>query len=236
MSENLLQLDPNEYGDFERFYETAKRIGRWYDALGNFAWAEKPQLEKGEDLVRQVEIHNLLHEEKVCQEFCDAYQGKGDFAGKEEVAEHIGNLLDCYPSTKIPNPRVYVQTLVEEVYSMLCERAVIEMACRDLKRTCKTPPSIAVVREAIQKREKEWEGVYIWGLAEVLQEARDVISKLKESVNQTQAATPAGQRVKHEKFGVGTVVERDGARITVDFGYSGRKELLAAYVIPLEDE
>jgi hypothetical protein len=48
-------------------------------------------------------------------------------------------------------------------------------------------------------------------------------------------AFSSGRQVRHNKFGIGRVLEQDGSKLTVDFGYSGRKMVLDSFVTPAED-
>jgi DNA helicase-2/ATP-dependent DNA helicase PcrA len=41
---------------------------------------------------------------------------------------------------------------------------------------------------------------------------------------------PIGQRIFHEKFGYGRVVNIEGAKLTVDFDKAGQKKVLDSFV------
>lgn len=46
------------------------------------------------------------------------------------------------------------------------------------------------------------------------------------------AGFTVGNRVRHQKFGLGTVTEVDGNKLTIDFDHAGRKRVVDSFVLP----
>jgi DNA helicase-2/ATP-dependent DNA helicase PcrA len=45
------------------------------------------------------------------------------------------------------------------------------------------------------------------------------------------AGYEVGARVRHQKFGAGTVTEVDGNKLTIEFDYAGRKRVVDSFVV-----
>jgi hypothetical protein len=88
------------------------------------------------------------------------YKGWWDDSGKvrkSEVATMMGMLLDSFPSPKIRNPETFVRLLIDDVLSWEPDFEALENACRVLRLTKKSMPSICEVREQYEKSEREWQ-------------------------------------------------------------------------------
>ena len=63
--------------------------------------------------------------------------------------------------------------------------------------------------------------------------AVQIEGELVASSARTSSAFKVGDQVRHDKFGMGTVAEIDGNKLTVDFGAGGRKKVVESFVSPL---
>lgn len=215
-------LDPKEYGDLERFMSMARQVNSALKAITKQAWADSPDSNGLAQAIAFAESNGLLDQAKACQTFLKAYEGWFDEAEdlpKRIIFEHITNLLDSYPSHRINNPRVYVQTLVEEIYRKETHRIVVELTCRELKRTCKTPPALATVLEVLDKRREQFNELD-WDLEATIEWAREDVEELRRKEAEL-AACPylrVGHRVKSPDGRLGTVVSvQDHAGVNVRF-------------------
>jgi hypothetical protein len=174
----------------------------------------------------------------------------------EYVSLQVGMLLGSFATTKISDPDVFVPTLIEEIRAAGPSWCVLESACRTIRRTMKTAPSIAAVLETIREEEDVWaeRAQKAWGtgyavgrlkevratIAEDLRKAADGHSHVAATNPLEDIKTPStmvpGEHVRHSKFGFGFVEQVDGNKLTVEFYTVGRKMVLDSFVERAEEE
>ncbi|WFS06252.1 hypothetical protein [Methylobacterium sp. 391_Methyba4] len=72
----------------------------------------------------------------------------------------VAQLMDCFQTDKLSNPRVFFETLVFDLGDMGFANATIAAACSELRRTSKFRPSIAEVVERCREKRAYAEGVH----------------------------------------------------------------------------
>jgi hypothetical protein len=291
-----IKLDRNTYGDLDRYLRMVGQVARWTHKLWEATESEKLTADEMETLIYTAE--NFVGQAAACKAYWEAYHPNEEFchATKSEIAKAIAGVIDSYPATRINNPRAYVSTLVEEIYLEQPSPITVESACRELRRTLKTPPSIAAMLEMLKKHHGEQEDHWhLWEFDEALADARTRLAKLREQAEREANVPPTqcgfrlrqqvyhpehgtgtiveidedddpivkferlnhtiafcgggkglshepikprshlspGERVQHQKFGIGTIAETDGHKLTVDFTI-GRKAVLDSFVERVE--
>lgn len=148
-----VELDPRHYGDLYRFVSEAERLNDRTERLRRIAGTNAPTtVEELTKLISEAEA--LLADAKALEVFYFAYHGDGDFVGTTDIAKHLRDFLDSYPSARITNPRAYILRLVEEIYQLFPDRVTLELALRALLRANKSPPTVAAVVQAVDAQEK----------------------------------------------------------------------------------
>ena len=61
---------------------------------------------------------------------------------EQALRKHVALLLGCFPNARPTDPEVYVQTFLFDVFDMRFSDAVVALACRDLRRSLRFPPTI----------------------------------------------------------------------------------------------
>jgi hypothetical protein len=92
-------------------------------------------------------------------------------ATRGQIAQHLGVLVACYQHAR-PS-ETFVQMAVQDVGAMRPSLIALERACRTIRRTCKFPPTIAEILEALQEAEKT--------LALRLQTIREIPARLERA-------------------------------------------------------
>lgn len=161
---------------------------------------------------------------------------------RNEVKRQVLLLVDSFPTANIPNLKAFLKSMIDVVHAESPHPIILEASFRKMRRTFKKVPTIADVLETIAATETEWRDY--WDRAAYheseerlfLKMQADLRGGLEIAKSKVSAVTSKdGQRVRHEKFGVGTVEEQDGNKLTVDFGgYTGRKMVLDSFVTPVE--
>lgn len=72
----------------------------------------------------------------------------------------VAQLLDCFQTDKLNNPRVFFEALVFDLGDMGFANATIAAACSELRRTSKFRPSIAEVVERCREKRAYAKGVH----------------------------------------------------------------------------
>jgi hypothetical protein len=96
-----------------------------------------------------------------CSKAADAVRAA--FAGPphpDAISMLVAQLLDCFQTDKLNNPRVFFETLVFDLGDMGFANATIAAACGELRRTSKFRPSIAEVVERCRAKRDYAKGVH----------------------------------------------------------------------------
>jgi hypothetical protein len=123
-------------------------------------------------------------------EDCDGSPARG------EVAKMIAVLMGSFPTSKIPEPTIFVPVLLEDVMALNPDFLEMEATCRALRTSKKFMPSISEVIEELEKQKKLWDRRY--DVAENLEyfynELRTAIACAKQV-----EAVPAIPVIEHSK-------------------------------------
>lgn len=140
---------------------------------------------------------------------------------KSEIAKMIAMLLGSFSTSNIPNPAVFAQVLIDDVMARNPYFFVaLECTCREIRTRQKFMPAICEVISELDKQKDAWDE-----RDDALHEIEDRYAELVKLVASTEqkleaeakavqrkaakAAPPVvGDRVRHLKFGAGTVTER----------------------------
>jgi hypothetical protein len=128
---------------------------------------------------------------------------------KSEVAAMVGMMVDSFPSSKIRNPETFVRLLIDDVVSWNPDFGALESACRTLRQTKKSMPSICEVKEQYEKAREKW--FHRWLAIEDVEFHYDEMAALVAHIEQLASAPlvplKLGDRVNHPDDGHGSVVE-----------------------------
>ncbi len=72
------------------------------------------------------------------------------------VSRLLANFMGSFPTSNIPNPKVFTRQLLEDVIDLDPRFPEVESACRKLRKSQKFMPSIAEVVDAIGVEQGEW--------------------------------------------------------------------------------
>jgi hypothetical protein len=151
-----------------------------------------------------------------------------------EVAKMIGGLMGSFPTSKIPDPEIFVNFLIEDVMELTPSFVELECTCRALRtnKDNKFMPTISEVLEELEKQKELWdrrsevadrlEASYDELRAEIAsfnaedhteeerkaREARETAHAAYDSRAAKTREPSVGDRVRHYQSGVGTVLEK----------------------------
>lgn len=103
-----------------------------------------------------------------------------------EVAKMITLLMGSFPTSKIPEPEIFVRVLLDDVMVLQPSFVELESACRHLRQTQKFMPSISEVIDEIKRQEKLWS--VRWSTAVV---AEEIYNDLRDALAEATAPPPA---------------------------------------------
>ena len=85
-----------------------------------------------------------------------------------EVAKMITILMGTFPTSKIPEPEIFVRALMDDVMALDPSFVEMESTCRELRKTNKFMPSISEVIEELEKQQELWDqrSDVVWFLEE----------------------------------------------------------------------
>jgi hypothetical protein len=110
---------------------------------------------------------------------------------KSEVATMMGMLVDGFPSPKIRNPETFVRILIDDVLSWEPDFEFLENACRVLRLSKKSMPSICEVKEQYQKSEREWQQRQNgWCADSYCDELAALVASIEQSALTNEPSTP----------------------------------------------
>jgi hypothetical protein len=108
-------------------------------------------------------------------------------ATREEIVQHVGMLVACYPSNRDP---LYGRMLCEDIGAAEPSIGALEAACRHLRRTLKFAPAISEVLEELKKAAERLSAANVLDrfteeLREAKAELKRIIEKHRESRRQS---------------------------------------------------
>jgi len=79
-----------------------------------------------------------------------------DEVQRPEIAMMVAKLVGSFPTSNIPDPKVFVRVLIEDVMACNPSFLVLDSACRKLRTEQKFMPSIAEVVAEIEIQDRTW--------------------------------------------------------------------------------
>ena len=83
-----------------------------------------------------------------------------------EVARMITILMGSFPTSKIPEPEIFVRVLMDDVMALDPSFVEMESTCRELRKTKKFMPSVSEVIEELEEQQealgpaaRTWSGI-----------------------------------------------------------------------------
>ncbi len=73
-----------------------------------------------------------------------------------EVTKMIAVLMGSFPTSKIPDPEIFVRVLLDDVMALAPRFVEMESTCRALRKTKTFMPAIAEVIKELEKQQKLW--------------------------------------------------------------------------------
>ena len=73
-----------------------------------------------------------------------------------EVAKMITILMGSFPTSKIPDPEIFVQILLDDVMALTPSFVEMESTCRQLRKTKTFMPAISEVIKTLEEQQKLW--------------------------------------------------------------------------------
>jgi hypothetical protein len=81
-------------------------------------------------------------------------------AAKAEIAQHLAVMLQSFPNAGNANREIFVRVLAEDVGASQPSIGVLELACRNLRRTARFMPTINETLEALAEAERERASIF----------------------------------------------------------------------------
>ena len=80
----------------------------------------------------------------------------------------IAILMGSFPTSKIPEPEIFVRVLMDDVMALDPSFVEMESTCRELRKTKKFMPSVSEVIEELEEQKKLWDrrSDVVWYLEE----------------------------------------------------------------------
>jgi hypothetical protein len=75
---------------------------------------------------------------------------------RNEVKRQVLLLVDSFPTATIPNLKVFLRSMIDEIHVKSPNPIILEAACRKMRRTLKKVPTIAEVMEALAATDDKW--------------------------------------------------------------------------------
>jgi hypothetical protein len=97
------------------------------------------------------------------------------------VARMIAVLMGSFPTSKIPEPEIFVRVLMDDVMALDPSFVEMESTCRELRKTKKFMPSVSEVIEELEEQKELWgrRSDVVWYLEEWYDDLRPAIAKAK---------------------------------------------------------
>jgi hypothetical protein len=154
-------------------------------------------------------------------------------AYRANVSMQLAALLGSFPTSNIPDPKLFTRMLLDEVLAEEVNPIVLQAACQKIRRTQRFVPSISEILAAIAEQQRLWtERVESAGkIADLVQElereraeleALAEAEKVREREAQAhqrvaEAAFPVRSKVYHPSHGKGYVTGHIGSAVHVNF-------------------
>ena len=138
-SRERLLLESNDYTR-KQIIQEAERVIEEFEITGALAGLKRGRAQK---------LWNECNPESWSDENCNAFRG--------EVAKMIAILMGSFPTSKIPEPGIFVPVLLDDVMALNPSLVEMETTCRELRKTKKFMPSVSEVIEELEKQKKLWE-------------------------------------------------------------------------------
>ena len=161
--------------DLDRRYpllEAVVKVGEKLSEANDYT--RKQIIERAERLQERLEriSHRFKDMQKEWDE-ChpDSWLAKPEESNRpvySEVAKMITVLMGSFPTSKIPEPEIFVRALMDDVMALEPSFVEMESTCRELRKTKKFMPSISEVIEELEKQKKLWDqrSDVVWYLEE----------------------------------------------------------------------
>jgi vacuolar-type H+-ATPase subunit I/STV1 len=223
------------YRAFDEFVKQAQMLVSTYRALDSavhdiYPHCPSERLPKAETLLESYDRSDRKRIERfegACREFNpdEAYDEDYQIT-KAQVSKHVSLLVGSFPNANPADPEVYTKMLIEEIMAAEPSVVSLESACRSIRRSAKFLPTISEVLEALKEESKTW--TKCWEAIECIDEAAEELRQKLATEKERRAAQEdekrktaplfsVGDRVKHQKFGTGTVSFVDGNKCVVNF-------------------
>ncbi len=129
---------------------------------------------------------------------------------RAEVAKMIAILMGSFPTSKIPEPEIFVPALLDDVMALDPTFVEMEATCRHLRKTKKFMPSISEVIETLEEQKVLWDrrSDAVWFMEEWYDDLCAEIARAKAAEDRKAAKSEplvVGDRVRNSKLGSGTV-------------------------------
>jgi hypothetical protein len=150
-----------------------------------------------------------------------------DEVQQSEIAMMVAKLVGSFPTSNIPDPKVFVRVLIEDVMAYNPSFVVLDDACRKLRTEQKFMPSIAEVVAEIERQDRTWfkRSFALVGIESRYEELVKLIAKSEVAVAEVEerrerqrkyqeakaAPLVVGNRVRHKNVvGVGVITKPAG--------------------------
>ncbi len=151
-----------------------------------------------------------------------------------EVAKMIAVLMGSFPTSKIPNPEIFVRVLLDDVMALTPSFVEMESTCRHLRQTKKSMPSISEVVETMREQQKLWERRS--DTAYSIARHYNNLDRQEQIARAKAKSQPiaVGDRVRDPKLGCGTVTallllgDDGGTHYRVHFDASTERDIAGA--------
>lgn len=149
-------LDYNR-ADVEAIFNVAEQIGEAPNEL-----ARRHAVQKAEGIIELFEVTGGRQGCKRAQKLWEQchpeswWSEDGGGPAYSQVAKMITLLMGSFPTSKIPEPEIFVRMLLADVMEFYPSFVELESTCRELRKTKTFMPAIAEVIKELEKQQKLW--------------------------------------------------------------------------------
>jgi hypothetical protein len=116
-----------------------------------------------------------------------------DEVQQPEIAMMVAKLVGSFPTSNIPDPKVFVRVLIEDVMACNPSFVVFDSACKKLRTELKFMPSVAEVVAEIERQDRMWDKRF-FALSGIEYRYGDLVKLIAESEVAVAAAEERRER------------------------------------------
>ena len=131
----------------------------------------------------------------------------------------IAVLMGSFPTSKIPEPEIFVRVLMDDVMALDPSFVEMEATCRHLRKTKKFMPSVSEVIETLEEQKKLWDrrSDVVWFMEEWYDDLPAIAkAKAAEEARMAKAKAEEEQLAKKAEEAAKAADRTQGGQVTAD--------------------